>query len=83
LRYSFPSGDVPLEIALDAPALLRAYIPFAHADSEIRQDLTDEAIVAIDEASLRYRRQLLQEKTEHYDDDVVSPPWLTHPHQAS
>ncbi len=40
LRHSTSYLDVPLEIALDAPDLLRAYVPFAHVDSGIRQDLT-------------------------------------------
>jgi predicted secreted protein len=84
LRSSISYYDVPLEIALDAPALLRAYVPFAHVDSGIRQDLTDEAIATIDELSLRYRRKLLHERTDYYDEgDIAPPPWITYPDRAS
>jgi hypothetical protein len=40
--------DVPVELALDAPDLLRAFIPFAHAQSGIRAELTAEALAAVD-----------------------------------
>ncbi|PRC44769.1 hypothetical protein C6A85_98555 [Mycobacterium sp. ITM-2017-0098] len=58
LRWSVPrveralgqsDYDVPVTAALAAPALLRAFIPFAHAQSGIRDELTAEALVAIDE----------------------------------
>lgn len=81
LRYPFRDDHVPLEIALDTPALLRAYIPFVHANSRIRQDLTDEAITAIDEESLRFKRALLAEASEH--DDLDFPPWGSSTNQAS
>jgi hypothetical protein len=78
LRYPDDHYGVPLEIALDTPALLRAYVPFAHADSGIRRDLTDQAVATIDEMGRRYRRELLDAVVEHYDDDdIAPPPWLT------
>jgi hypothetical protein len=36
---------------LDVPALLRVYVPFAHAQSGIRDGLTAEALAVIDEMS--------------------------------
>lgn len=81
LRHSTSYHDVPLEIALDAPALLRAYVPFAHVDSGIRQDLTDEAIATIDELGLRYRRRLLDAAYDH--DGTLPPPWQSYPDRAS
>lgn len=45
---------VPVQVQLDLPDLLRAYIPFAHAESEIRQDLTAETLAAIDEVADDY-----------------------------
>ncbi|GLP77525.1 hypothetical protein TUM20983_46350 [Mycobacterium antarcticum] len=68
LDKPFPDHDVPLEIALDAPALLRAYIPFAHAHNGIRQELTDDAIASIDEMSLGYKRQLVARAINEVDD---------------
>lgn len=43
-------GDrFPLDVVLDAPDLLRAFIPFAHAQSGIRDELTARTLAAIDE----------------------------------
>jgi hypothetical protein len=72
LRYPVHDDYVPLEIALDAPALLRAFVPFAHADSGVRQDLTADAITTIDELSLRFKRGLLADAI--HDEDVIGPP---------
>jgi hypothetical protein len=84
LRYPFHDHYGPLEIALDVPALLRAFVPFAHAHSGVRQDLTDKAIAKIDELSLHYKRELLRGATDYYgDDDPEPPPWLAHPDRAS
>ncbi|QZY47246.1 hypothetical protein K5L12_05795 [Mycolicibacterium austroafricanum] len=41
-------GDHPLKVLLDVPALLRAYIPFAHERSGIREGLTARALAALD-----------------------------------
>lgn len=45
--YDMPR-DFPLDIPLDTRELLRAFIPFAHAQSGIRDELTSEALAAID-----------------------------------
>jgi len=69
---------------VDAPALLRAFIPFAHAHSDVRQDLTDDATATIDRMSLTYRRRLLDDAARGLeDDDVGLRPWLAYPDQAS
>ncbi|KAA0079054.1 hypothetical protein CIW52_28880 [Mycolicibacterium sp. P9-64] len=47
---SFGEG-APLQAVLDVPALLRVYVPFAHAQSGIRGELTAEALAVIDEMS--------------------------------
>ncbi|MCV7421402.1 hypothetical protein H7K45_12695 [Mycobacterium yunnanensis] len=77
-------GQVPLEVAVDAPALLRAFVPFAHAHSEVGEDLTDDAVATIDRMSLTYKRLLLDDAARGLeDDDVEQPPWLTRPDRAS
>lgn len=58
LRWSVPrierlfaddyDGGVPLAVVLDAPDLLACFVRFAHARSGIRDELTDEALAAID-----------------------------------
>lgn len=78
LRTRFNDYDLPLEIVLDAPALLRAFVPFAHGQSGIAQHLTDEAIATIDRLSLGYKRDLLSNVIKH-DDDA----WFSYPDQAS
>jgi hypothetical protein len=58
---------VPMETQLDAPELLRAYVPFAHARGGISEELTAEALAAIDEAADDYRAAVVEEARE--DDD--------------
>jgi hypothetical protein len=62
---------IPVQTQLDVPELLRAFVPFAHAESGIRQELTDEALEAIDEAVEGYRDEVLEEARhrEHDGDD--------------
>lgn len=79
LRSRFNDYDLPLEIVLDAAALLRAFVPFAHGQSGIAQHLTDEAVATIDRLGLGYRRELLANTIEHDDDDA----WLSYPDRAS
>lgn len=79
LRTRFNDYDLPLEIVLEAPALLRAFIPFAHGQSGIAQHLTDDAIATVDRLGLGYRRQLLANAIDHDDDDA----WISYPDQAS
>jgi hypothetical protein len=52
---------VALEIQLELPELLRAYVPFAHAASGIRQELTAEALAAIDETADEYRAAVVED----------------------
>jgi hypothetical protein len=51
---------ISLESALDVPDLLRAFVPFAHARSGIRDELTAEALAVIDEMAPRYERRVLE-----------------------
>lgn len=55
-------GHLALEMALGAPDLLRAFIPFAHAQSGIRDGLTAEALAAVDRVALDFRREVLREE---------------------
>jgi hypothetical protein len=48
LESPLSGGDHPLRVLLDVPALLRAFIPFAHEQSGVREGLTARAIVALD-----------------------------------
>jgi hypothetical protein len=82
LRNPYRDEHVPLEIALDAPAMLRAFVPFAHSRSGVRQGLTDDAIKTIDEMSRDYRRRLVDEAMQYLDGDDT-PPWPTYPDRAS
>jgi hypothetical protein len=49
-------GLVSLQTVLDVPELLRAFVPFAHAQSGIRDELTAEALGVIDEMSPAHER---------------------------
>lgn len=60
---------MPLEVQLDAPELLRAFVPFAHAASGIRQELTVEALAAIDEAADDYRAMVVEDAEYWADRD--------------
>ncbi|WP_235733760.1 hypothetical protein [Mycolicibacterium austroafricanum] len=48
-------GDHPLKVLLDVPYLLRAYIPFAHERSGIREGLTARALATLDRAEVDRR----------------------------
>jgi hypothetical protein len=48
--------QVSLQTVLDVPELLRAFVPFAHAQSGIRDELTAEALAVIDEMSPGHKR---------------------------
>lgn len=56
----FYDPDLSVEVQLEAPDLMRAYVPFAHAQSGIRQELTVEATDAIDESAEDYAIALVQ-----------------------
>lgn len=64
------SDRTPLEVVLDAPDLLRAFIPFVHAQSGIGDELTSRALAVIDEMRLRYRREVLREMERGLDEAV-------------
>ncbi|OBK24763.1 hypothetical protein A5634_02605 [Mycobacterium asiaticum] len=53
---------------LDLPDLMRAYVPFAHAVSGIREELTAEAQAAIDEIEPEYR-EMVMEEARYLDDE--------------
>ncbi|QLL08651.1 hypothetical protein [Mycobacterium vicinigordonae] len=57
-------------VLLDLPDLMRAYVPFAHAESGIRDELTAEAQAAIDELEPEYRELVLEDARylNEYDD---------------
>ncbi|MBJ7339240.1 hypothetical protein [Mycolicibacterium sp.] len=54
-------GAIPVDPQLNVPELLRAFVPFAHAESGIRQELTAEALAAIDESADGYRELVLED----------------------
>jgi hypothetical protein len=61
---------IPVDVQLDVPELLRAFVPFAHAESGIRQELTAEALAAIDQEADHYRAIVLEEaQYRDYSDD--------------
>jgi hypothetical protein len=48
----------PAEYLAKAPDLLRAFIPFAHAEVGLRSDLTDETLTAIDDWEPQYQQTI-------------------------
>jgi hypothetical protein len=54
-----------------APDLLRAFIPFAHAQSGIREELTSRTLAAIDALRTSYKREVLREADYWWLDDAV------------
>ena len=63
--------SIPLDVVLDAPDLLRAFIPFVHAQSGIREELTSRTLAAIDELRSSFRREVLREADYWWLDDAV------------
>ena len=57
---SYCDHDLQLEVLINAPELLRAYVPFAHAQSGIRDGLTEEALTAIDESAPGYHEEVIK-----------------------
>ncbi|MDF2822797.1 MAG: hypothetical protein K0R68_205 [Mycobacterium sp.] len=53
------ADELPAQAQLTLPALLRAFVPFAHAAAGIRQDTTAAALAAIDEQADTYRAAVL------------------------
>lgn len=62
--------QIPLEVALDAPDLLRAFIPYAHAQSGIRDELTTQTLAMVDALRSGYKREVLREAKLWDLDDV-------------
>jgi hypothetical protein len=64
-------GGHPLEVMLDAPDLLRAFIPYAHAQSGIRDGLTSQTLAMVDALRSSYKREVLSQ-AKYWDlDDAV------------
>lgn len=59
---------VDKDVHLALPDMLRAYVPFAHAQSGIRQELTDEALAAIAEMEQDYRSKVIEHAARYGDD---------------
>jgi hypothetical protein len=59
------------DVVLDAPDLLRAFIPFAHAQSGIRGELTSRTLAAIDALRTNYKRKVLREANYWWLDEAV------------
>jgi len=53
----------------DVPDLLRAFIPIAHALSGIRDEMTGQALAAIDEAKPEFLERVQQAKDQEDDED--------------
>lgn len=62
---------IPLEVALDAPDLLRAFVPYAHAQSGIRDELTSRTLAMVDALRSSYKREVLRE-ANYWDLDDAS-----------
>jgi hypothetical protein len=63
--------NFPLEVALDAPDLLRVFIPYAHAQSGIRDELTTRTLTMVDALRSSYKREVLRQ-AKYWDlDDAV------------
>jgi hypothetical protein len=63
--------STPLEVALDAPDLLRAFIPYAHAQSGIRDELTARTLAVVDGLRSSYKREVLRHAMYWGLDDAV------------
>ncbi|WP_131815060.1 hypothetical protein [Mycolicibacterium holsaticum] len=59
---------MPIGSILNAPEILRAFIPFAHAQSGIRAGLTAEALAVVDRMAQPYKRQVLEQAAEWRED---------------
>ena len=67
----YSEDNIPLEVALDAPDLLRAFIPYAHAQSGIRDDLTARTLAMVDALRSSYKREVLGQAKYWGLDDAV------------
>jgi hypothetical protein len=63
---------IPLEVALDAPDLLRVFVPYAHAQSGIRDQLTSRTLAMVDALRSSYKREVLRQAAKDWGlDDAV------------
>ena len=67
----FSEDSIPLEVVLDAPDLLRAFIPYAHAQSGIRDELTSRTLATVDALRSSYKREVLRQAKYWGLDDAV------------
>jgi hypothetical protein len=67
----YPEDSFPLEVVLDAPDLLRAFIPYAHAQSRIRDELTTQTLAVVDALRSSYKREVLRQAKFWDLDDAV------------
>jgi hypothetical protein len=67
----YSEDSIPLEVALDAPDLLRAFVPYAHAQSGIRDELTSRTLAVVDALRSTYRREVLRHAKCWCLDDAV------------
>lgn len=65
---------IALEAQLDLPELLGAFVPYAHAYSGIRLELTAEALAAIAEVADYYRAEVLEEAEEWAEEEDADEP---------
>jgi len=63
--------SIPLDVALDAPDLLRAFIPYGHAQSGIRDELTSRTLAMVDALRSSYKRDVLRQAKYWGLDDAV------------
>jgi hypothetical protein len=66
---SYHDDYMSVECLLDAPDLLRAFVPVAHALSAIREELTARALDLIDQMEPEFQRRILAEAKRWDDDD--------------
>ena len=74
LAYPLFSHRHPLEIALDSPTVLRAFVPFVHAQNGIRSEYTEDALKVIDDRSREFKQNLLKEAASIYGEDELGLP---------
>jgi hypothetical protein len=74
LSTALYDDDLPMEVQLGVPELLLAFVPFAHAESGIRQALTAEASTAIGALADHYRSKVVEHaRNNGYLDDDEGP----------
>jgi hypothetical protein len=71
LSTAMYDDHLPMAVQLDVPELLLAFVPFAHAESGIRQGLTAEALTAIGALADHYRSNVVEHAwyNGYLDDD--------------